>query len=267
MKKSAKSGFTLVELSIVLVIIGLLIGGILVGQSLIESAKMQSFIRQLGQYDAAVGIFKDKFGNLPGDNSLFGTVLAAPANLGNGMISDNASGITLFNGEIGAFWADLSASGLKSEDNAATFTAVRDNATTAPIMGTHVPQAKVGTNASIYAYGIGGKNYYFVGSNSTSTLAFGLTSGALKPADSLAVDSKIDDGIPETGNVMAQAASVGTLPAAADYTTPTTMDGTPSPTECILTAATPATSTYNAAVANDYCKLSIRIGTSTGVLQ
>jgi len=34
------SGFTLVELSIVLVIIGLLISGILVGQSLTESAQI-----------------------------------------------------------------------------------------------------------------------------------------------------------------------------------------------------------------------------------
>ena len=48
-----KSGFTLVELSIVLVIIGLLIGGILVGQSLIESAKMNSFVRQVQQIDIA----------------------------------------------------------------------------------------------------------------------------------------------------------------------------------------------------------------------
>jgi prepilin-type N-terminal cleavage/methylation domain-containing protein len=265
MKQKNKKGFTLVELSIVLVIIGLLIGGILVGQSLIESAKMQSFIRQVGQYDAAVAVFQDKFGNLPGDNNLFSTACTTCV-LGDGVIQSADAVATEFNSEIGAFWSDLGSSGLKNEEKPTTVTsgewnAVRTDTTTAPVLNQHVPQAKIGTSTGIYGYGVGGKNYFFLGTNSTNTLAFGTTSGSLKPADALAVDTKIDNGIPNTGNVVAQAATVGTLPVAADYTTTTTMDGTPSATECYLTA-----STYNASVATDYCKLSIRMGSSTGVL-
>ena len=79
MNNEFKKGFTLVELSIVLVIIGLLIGGILVAQSLIDSTKMQAFIRQTGQYDSAIALFEDKFGDLPGDNSLFGTATTSGA--------------------------------------------------------------------------------------------------------------------------------------------------------------------------------------------
>ena len=66
-----KKGFTLVELSIVLVIIGLLVGGVLVGQSLIDSAKINSMIRQIQQFDIAQGVFYQKFKQLPGDSTLF----------------------------------------------------------------------------------------------------------------------------------------------------------------------------------------------------
>lgn len=66
-----KRGFTLVELSIVLVIIGLLIGGILVGQSLIESAKINSEVRRLTQYSIAINLFQDRFKQAPGDSMYF----------------------------------------------------------------------------------------------------------------------------------------------------------------------------------------------------
>ena len=62
-----KTGFTLVELSIVLVIIGLLIGGILVGQSMIDNAKLKRAMSELIQYQIMIKQFSEKFKGLPGD--------------------------------------------------------------------------------------------------------------------------------------------------------------------------------------------------------
>jgi len=66
-KSRSNSGFTLIELSIVMVIIGLVIGGVLVGQDLIGSAKNRSYVSQLVSYNSAVNAFKLKYNCLPGD--------------------------------------------------------------------------------------------------------------------------------------------------------------------------------------------------------
>lgn len=62
-----KRGFSLVELSIVLVIIGLLIGGILAGQSLIRAGEIRASLKQLNEYMTAVNTFNLKYDALPGD--------------------------------------------------------------------------------------------------------------------------------------------------------------------------------------------------------
>ena len=59
--------FSLIELSIVLIIIGLLVSGIIGGQSLIESAKVRNFINETNSWKQALYTFRVKYGRLPGD--------------------------------------------------------------------------------------------------------------------------------------------------------------------------------------------------------
>lgn len=62
-----KSAFTLIEISIVLIIIGLLIGGILVGRNLIRNAEIQSVVSDIGNFKIALKQFYDKYKYMPGD--------------------------------------------------------------------------------------------------------------------------------------------------------------------------------------------------------
>lgn len=64
---STRQAFSLVELSIVLVILGLLVGGVLAGQSLIRAAELRAVSTEYSRYTAAVNSFKDKYFAIPGD--------------------------------------------------------------------------------------------------------------------------------------------------------------------------------------------------------
>lgn len=62
-----QKGFTLIEMSIVLVIIGLIIGGILKGQEIIESSRQKNLLSQVDSVRASLTTFADRYGALPGD--------------------------------------------------------------------------------------------------------------------------------------------------------------------------------------------------------
>ncbi len=67
--KGNEKGFTLVEISIVLVIIGLLIGGVLKGQSIIRNAQTKRIVQSADELRAAIYTFYDRYGVFPGDES------------------------------------------------------------------------------------------------------------------------------------------------------------------------------------------------------
>ena len=58
--KKQQSGFTLVEIAIVLVIIGLLLGGVLKGQELINSAKVKNLANDFRTIPTFVYAYQDK---------------------------------------------------------------------------------------------------------------------------------------------------------------------------------------------------------------
>jgi prepilin-type N-terminal cleavage/methylation domain-containing protein len=95
--KSQQSGFTLVEIAIVLVIIGLLLGGILKGQELINSAKVKSLANDFRGIPVYVYGYQDKYKALPGDDCKAGSHLGAPA-------ADVACTATAGNGVINGSW-------------------------------------------------------------------------------------------------------------------------------------------------------------------
>lgn len=63
----AQHAFSLVELSIVLVILGLLVGGILSGKSLIKAAELRKVARDLERFSTAIATFRGKYFVIPGD--------------------------------------------------------------------------------------------------------------------------------------------------------------------------------------------------------
>src|SRR5215210_4736675 len=65
--QNKESGFTLIEIAIVLVIIGLLLGGVLKGQELITSARVRNLISMQDGIKAAYFGFLDRYRALPGD--------------------------------------------------------------------------------------------------------------------------------------------------------------------------------------------------------
>jgi prepilin-type N-terminal cleavage/methylation domain-containing protein len=114
--RSKQSGFTLVEIAIVLVIIGLLLGGVLKGQELINSAKVKNMIGDFRTTSTFVYAYQDKFRALPGDDrnvaaNVAGTPASTGGTLGNGRIEGNwNSAVTTEESYL--FWQHVRLAGL-----------------------------------------------------------------------------------------------------------------------------------------------------------
>ena len=124
MQLKKQTGFTLVEIAIVLVIVGLLIGGVLKGQEMITNAKLKRIESDNAGIAAAMFSYQDRYLQLPGDDSdalsrftvyaSGDTAFAPAASTGSSGTIDgtwNKTGAAPYD-ETQLFWAHLRASGL-----------------------------------------------------------------------------------------------------------------------------------------------------------
>jgi len=217
-------GFTLIEMSIVLVIIGLIVGGVLVGQDLVRAAEVRAQITQIEKYNQAVNTFRGKYGYLPGDMiptaaTQFGFSVGAGFDgvsvghrNGDGLIDDWPYPFQLGQGkcENAAFWQDLSFVNLidgafpNSGIPAANCNGGTALTLSGSLIGAYFPPAKIGRGNYVYAYEVNSINYYGVAAITSTVNSAIMTSNATIPVmQAYNMDAKIDDGIPNAGKVVA----------------------------------------------------------------
>lgn len=214
---SARSdhGFTLIELSIVIIIVGLIAGGIIGGASILENSRNRSQVAQITDNSAALNTFRLKYGYLPGDipdGTAFGLTHYTTYRNGNGYINDYQNNIPILSawGEPYEVFRHLSESGLnkgKFAGAAGTYSFCEPTKQFAPL--------KVGSGG-IIATSFQNNVWWYLGLNVCSTtnqllMSALSTAGVLSPPQARYIDAKLDDGKPQTGNVRAVTATAGTL--------------------------------------------------------
>ncbi|MFI4954463.1 MAG: Tfp pilus assembly protein FimT/FimU, partial [Gammaproteobacteria bacterium] len=109
-----RQGFTLIELSIVVVIISLLVAAISVGKNMVAAQQLNNAIKEIANYDAVFTLFKQKYDYAPGDMPNATTYWPSAYNgNGNGAI-DMVPNNYVSSGESYYAWQHLSLSGMIS---------------------------------------------------------------------------------------------------------------------------------------------------------
>jgi prepilin-type N-terminal cleavage/methylation domain-containing protein len=184
--RSQESGFTLVEIAIVMVIIGLLIGGVLKGQAMIENAKVKRVAKQADELRAAVMTFYDKYGLYPGDENL------ATVPPGGGDSDGNGNG-QIAGAEAYEVFRDLAIAGVVSGSYNGT---------------SDLPKHAFGGNVDLI----------WVDPPGAATPAAHYFRFLNLPADVAAeLDLKMDDGVYSTGSVVGSAAYTSGTTIATTY--------------------------------------------------
>lgn len=245
-----RTGFTLVEMSIVLVIIGLLVGGILSGRALITAAGLQSIANDIKQNSTAIVSFRDKYMALPGDmpnaTAFWGadsggctawhavTAPMKPTCDGNfdRMIATNQFSLD----ERFLAWQHLA----NAEMIAGQYTGKSaDSGNNTPKRGVNLPPAKVRdsywTIFWLGPIGTADANFYGGDYRNGSWLLRGTGGGALTPQEMLSLDIKVDDGKPAIGTIRTlKKTSTWSPNCTSDDTSSATYIGTDDTTMCNL---------------------------------
>jgi len=197
-------GFTLIEMSIVLVIIGLIIGGIIKGQEVVNGARLKSQLAQMDAIKGAVFTFQDKFGYLPGDykgaSTLTLTSVTTDGNQ-NGFVAGSSTSSTSL-----ADNSDVSGSGTEAP------TAWLQLSATNLLAGINTGGVALASATTATYAGRAGNSFLWF---ATFNTGYGITANAvrlqggqgqpapiLREQDAFSMDSKFDDGVPGTGSII-----------------------------------------------------------------
>ena len=217
---SYRTGFTLLELSIVIIVIGLIIGGILMGGDLIHAAEIRKTISQIQQIKTNIRAFKLKYGKYPGDfnkASQFWPSAGAIDGNGDGKIETNESNSSYYESEN--MFHHLNLAELMPGDYSAvsSLPLPAGQHCMAPL---ELKQSQIGINYlkpwPVSAKALTANWLIVVGTKEQTLATFGNLLGSLlgnyadletTPVgilgkDAWAIDSKTDDGKPFTGTAM-----------------------------------------------------------------
>ncbi len=197
--------FSLVELSIVLVILGLLVGGVLAGKSLIRAAELRDVSTSIARYNTSLYAFRDRYFALPGDMTNAASFWPSctdsannPCNGDGDRIIPASAGCSSANPrETFRAWQHLQLAGLVEGDYSGANAACSSGSRPAE-PGVNVPRLKI-PNA--------GAHFHYNGTAEANTLRIAtaysnsLEGPLLKPEEAWNIDQKMDDGVPTAGKV------------------------------------------------------------------
>jgi prepilin-type N-terminal cleavage/methylation domain-containing protein len=197
--KHHETGFTLIEISIVLVIIGLLLGGVLKGQELINSAKVKNFAQDFRAVPTLINAYQDKFRALPGDDGRAQTHVCPASNPActvngnaNGVINGNWDDAPATASETVHFWQQVRLA------NLATGASALDAPNFLPL---NSDGGRIGIQSGGTAPPLGLSGGYIV-------CSAGILGKYVRQ-----LDTTLDDSDPRTGSMRAGIASAGVLAA------------------------------------------------------
>ena len=188
--KQKQTGFTLIEIATVLVIIGILLGGVLKGQEMIENAKIKNLRNDYDGVTAAIYSYQDRYGVLPGDdaraNTRGWTDAAVDGSAGNGTLDPNNAFLAGAN-ENQYMWQHMRYAGLIGGDPSGVVNNAGGRANPSNAYGGYLGVARVQGN-----WGIGLSGNIICASN-------------VPGKGAAAIDAAFDDGISDSGTVRGKA--------------------------------------------------------------